>query len=363
MVSKRSSIYSITKICYILLCLNIGFSVSSCQNEKTSKTDNSAKKLLNIKKSLAMSVRTLIVKKGLIHSHLILSGTIVSKREAKILAQVGGQVTFISVEESDKVKEEEKLVKLDDKEIIFKANQNNASLLTAKNNYERAKRLFKDGLISKENLEGIETSYKIYENEAKYYQTQLDHASIKAPIGGVITEKLVNLGDIVVIGAHLLTVSNFDDLIVKLDVSELEVAKIFKGLKGEVKVDAFPENTFAGKVDKIFPTANSDTRMTIIEFSLDKPYRKLKPGHFARVIFSFSSKENIILPLEAVVLNEKGNPVVYIAEDNRAVLREVSVGLKDNNSVEILRGLTEGEKVVVEGQLSLKNGMEVSIVK
>ena len=360
---KRSNIHSITKICYVLLCLNIGFSFSSCQNEKTAKTDNSAKKLLNIKKSLALPVRTFSAKKGIIHSDLILSGTIVSKREAKILAQAGGQVNFISGEDGDRVKQGDKLIKLDDKEIIFKANQNNASFLKAKNNFERAKRLFKDGLISKEELENIETSYKIYENETKYYQTQLDHASIKAPIGGVITEKLVNLGDIVVIGAHLLTVSNLNELIVKLDVSELEVAKIFKGLKGEVRVDAFPENTFAGKVDRIFPTANSDTRMTTIEFSLDKPYGKLKPGHFARVTFSFSSKENIILPSEAVVLNEKGNPVVYIAEDNRAVLREVSVGLKDNNSVEILKGLTEGEEVVVEGQLSLKNGIEVFIVK
>jgi RND family efflux transporter MFP subunit len=183
-----------------------------------------------------------------------------------------------------------------------------------------------------------------------------------APISGVITYRGVDRGDIALARTHVLTITNLDQLVILVNVSELDVPHIAIGDDVNIRVDAIRGSEFTGKVRRVFPSANPDTRLVPIEVDLLSRDSRLFPGMFARVEFKTERRENtLVIPVIGLLTNPRGGNYVFVVNDSVAHYREVVPGLRTDRYVEVLEGVSESEKIVVVGAGALTDGMQVQI--
>ncbi|GAI37001.1 unnamed protein product, partial [marine sediment metagenome] len=153
---------------------------------------------------------------------------------------------------------------------------------------------------------------------------------------------------------------NTERIDIETEISEENIRHIYPGQKVAVKVDALRGKEYVGKVTEINKAADPDSHTFRVKVRLNNPKRELRPGMFARLSFLLKSQEGIIVPREALVSRE-GTDYVFIAENNRAKLRQVEIGLILDSRALIARGLSEGEDFIISGQTSLKNGDKIII--
>jgi RND family efflux transporter MFP subunit len=189
------------------------------------------------------------------------------------------------------------------------------------------------------------------------------YATIRAPISGVILEKLVEAGDIVGGQARLFTIADISTMVVRVPVSELDIAGLDAGDPAEVTLDALPGRSLRGTIRRIFPSADTLTRLVPVEVALTgAAAREVRAGFLARVRFQLDPRPNVLMvPAGALVENARG-AAVFTVSASRASLRQVKRGGTFQGRVEITDGLVPGDTVVVAGSATLRDGAEVRIV-
>jgi membrane fusion protein, multidrug efflux system len=293
---------------------------------------------------------------------LAASGTISAKNEVRITAQTDGKIEALNVEEGDIVREGQILIQLDATIPSAQYREAEANLREARLNFERAEQLFERNLISVQDYETLRTRRQIAESRYEYQKAILEYTTIRAPISGVITYRGVDRGDIALARTHVLTITNLDQLVILVNISELDVPHIAIGDDVNIRVDAIRGSEFTGKVRRVFPSANPDTRLVPIEVDLLSKDSRLFPGMFARVEFKTERRENtLVIPVVGLLTNPRGGNYVFVVNDSVAHYREVVPGLRTDRYVEVLEGVTESEKIVVVGAGALTDGMKVQI--
>lgn len=193
-------------------------------------------------------------------------------------------------------------------------------------------------------------------------------AEIKSPIGGMITKYFVDIGDDVfpaqpMSAQPLLTVAEIDKIKIEVHLSEKDAGKVKRGQKVRILVDSYPGKIFWGEVSEIAPQISPLTRKLKVNIEVNNEEYLLKPGMFARVEIITREYENIlVVPLKTVLDREK-QKIVFVVKENKAKMVPVETGISDEENIEIKRGLSTGEKVIVEGNFGLIEGTEVEIVK
>ncbi len=189
---------------------------------------------------------------------------------------------------------------------------------------------------------------------------KLAKTKIYAPLASRVKEKMVSEGDFVKNGARLFTLIQPNPLKLRFAVSERDVGKMKVGQDVSVKVDAFPDREFKGKVSIVFSSLEEKTRTLSIEALVPDKEGVLKPGLFARVIlYTGGMKDTVVVPNTAL-LYEGDQIKVYVVEDDRAKERPVKPGNKYGDEMEIVEGIKEGDKVVTAGQQGLSEGAKVN---
>jgi len=192
-------------------------------------------------------------------------------------------------------------------------------------------------------------------------------AKVESPISGILGRTLLDKGANILpsaglsSGTPLAIVVNMEEMVVRLDIPEADIPYVKKGLKSLLKVDAYPEENFEGEVSKVSEVMDTQTRTLPIEITIPNPEHRLKSGMFARIkIIASQLKERLVILQDALV-QELGVNYVFVVEDHTAKKKKVTLGVKEDNKVEILEGLKEGQKVIVFGQQGLKDGSSVEI--
>ena len=146
-------------------------------------------------------------------------------------------------------------------------------------------------------------------------------------------------------------------------ISETDYSKVKKGDSVEVTADAIPGKTFYGKINRIYPTVDPTTRTFTAEVKIDNNYKTLRPGMFVRATVNFGTNNNVVIPDVAVVKQQgSGERFVYVLnEDNTVSYTKVTLGRRMGAEYEVLEGITDGAKVVVGGQIRLKDGIKVIV--
>ena len=190
-------------------------------------------------------------------------------------------------------------------------------------------------------------------------------AEVRAPISGTIIRYYVDIGDSVIPQEPMpqepvINITYMDTVRIVVNVGEEDIAKLRKGEKVRVSVDAYPGENFPGRVVKVAPAVDPRSRKIKTEIEVENIDHRLKPGMFADVEIVFKEHKDVLVVPTIAVLEREGRNILFTVEDGRAKLREVKTGISDDEKIEIVEGLTEGESVIVEGNFGLTDGAKVS---
>ncbi len=191
-------------------------------------------------------------------------------------------------------------------------------------------------------------------------QAKLDECIISAPFAGIITQVYVRPGDMAIPRQPLLKMMDPKSLIVRAGLPENCATDLSEGAAATVQLDAYPGKTYAARVERIYPRLESHSRTRMVEIRITDPV-ELLPRMFARVSLTGRIIENAILvPSEAIVATPRGDQVLFVAKDGKAIRRKVTLGLEQDGYVQIIEGVEPGEQVVVKGNLNLKNNARIN---
>ena len=177
--------------------------------------------------------------------------------------------------------------------------------------------------------------------------------SLNSPIDGIVVERNATIGASVGTDANLFKIIDLSRVWIDADVFEKDLPRVRPGQEVKLTVTAFPASTFSGKVILINSVVDPDTRTVKVRTEVANPDGRLKPDMFANVqIVTDVNRAAISIPRSAV-LNDEGKAIVFVAEGNGYKKRQVQAGIQDNDRVEIVDGLSTGDKVVVKGNYLL----------
>ena len=260
----------------------------------------------------------------------------------------------------------------------------NADLVQAKQAFDRASELFKRSLVPKQTLDDAATalqskqaSYELSLQTAKNLRAsiqgseasmkladrQLRDTDIRAPFDGYVEKRLVNLGELVKSQMPVMSVVRIDPLKVIAEIPEKMAPWITEGQPVELRVDAYPDQTFIGKVSRISPAVNTATRAFPFEALVPNKDARLKPGTFARVHIESDKVDNVMTLPYATMQYRYGVNRVFVVEGDKLVVRELKVGDRLGDRIEILSGVKAGEQVAATDVDNLTDGAKVSIDK
>ena len=282
--------------------------------------------------------------------------------EADVVAKVAGEVRLINVEEGDAVTRDQVLAQLDGDRLRLELNESQANLQKLKRDLDRNRELRERGLISEGDFEKIQFDMEALEASFNLASLELDYTYIRAPIDGVVSERMVKLGNTVQEGEALFRVTGLDPLVSYLFVPEREYRRIRQGQPVGIEIDALPGDRIIAEVTRISPVVDPETGTFKITIEISDPQRRVKPGMFGRIAIVYDQRENALKIPRSALLEESLSTSVFVVEEGMAKRREVETGYSDRGMVEILGGLDDDDRIVTVGQIGLKADSKVTII-
>lgn len=322
------------------------------------------------------------------------TGTVKAEDEVRISAQRTGRIIKLAFEEGDSTKTGEIVAELDSREAEALVNQMEASLRSSearlaqsKINLEdsertlrRTKSLFKDGLVSEQEVDTAQKNYNVnqfvYEsavsnlneirsslNSAKI---QHDYSFIRSPMTGIISQRPAELGETVITGTPIATIVKPEKLYVKATIDEVDAARVSLGQPVDITIDAFPGKLLKGKVIRVSPIVlgvKQETRTFEVRIGFEEKEKSIKPGMSADIEIITDTLKNILSVPANAVIERQGTKMVYTVEGKKAKLVPVETGQGTWNYIEIKSGLKEGDLVITNLDTpGLKDGARIKII-
>ncbi len=287
-------------------------------------------------------------------------GNVVSAYEATLASKISGLVEEIRVKEGNLVKAGEVLIILDSRDLKAQLQQAQAEFENATVHYQRMRQLFAQESVARQELDNAERTYKVAEAAKNIIEANLTYTVIKAPFDGVITDKIIEVGETATPGRPLLRLEDNQHLRLEVTVAATDIGAILLGEKVEVRLDALGEESLMGRVAKILPAADPSTHTVSVK--VDLPWQpRLRSGLFGKMILPVGSRKVLIIPLSAVLQKADLARVYVVNESGIIQARFIRLGKIHQDRVEVLSGLEPGEKILAHAQEGLE-GMRIQSV-
>jgi HlyD family secretion protein len=365
-----------------------------------------------------------VVTKGELSLKVSARGKIEAKDRFELKAKIPGVIMFI-LEEGTPVQKGELVARIDDKELLARKHQEEANLINYKNNliklnrgldikeledrvkeaevlfeeaarqFEARKNLFENKVISLDELKRITADYDKTRLQLEIVRTQLEErrkahteeiesvkssisaieknlvsieqqilwSKITAPISGIVTQKEFKEGNWVNYGQLLLVVVSDKEFVAKVNLDEVNISKISLGMPVSVIPDAFLGRVVSGRLEKIAPSPRLIEKINTFEVTiqLEPTNLDLRSEMLCDVVIISGLKRNVIKISQEAIVNIEGHDYVFVIKDNIVSKRELTTGFRNPNEVEVLSGVQEGEEVVLNPPLELKDKARVVI--
>lgn len=368
-------------------------------------------------------VQVEIAAEGTVEYSAGLTGTLVPDEEVQVAPKVSGKIESLRVQLGQSVKQGDVLFTLDQQDLqnavkqaeaayaLAQANykQSDAStaqgleqaknsltqaeqaLEDAKRNHERMQQLYSQGAISQQQYEqavsSLTSAQTAYNNAKTAYETakqqvgmvvsqasveqarvalenareQLANATVTAPISGVVSRVSGAVGEMVSPQMPVVVLVKTDPLVVKVNVSELEITKLSLGSKVNVYLPAL-DRQLEANVTAISPVMDQNVKGYPVEISIPNPSGELKVDMVAKVQLSpGNTSSNSLVVSRSAVFEVNDKQYVYVVQGDTANRVEVTTGAESSDKIEIISGLNKGDQVVIKGQTMLKDGSKVKI--
>ncbi len=333
-------------------------------------------------------VEVMTVALGDIEQYSSYNGDIEAEYEVKVFSKIPDRIEKYYVDEGGYVKQGAPIARIFAATIEQGVRQAEAGLAAARAQeanvaveYERAQKLFKENVMSKQQFDLVQTQYEAAKAALEQAQaglisakSTLSDATVTAPISGIIGKRYYEAGDMANPALPLVTVVQMERVKITFDATENDLGRLKVGQTAKIQVRSYENETFTGQVHKISPVLDPMTRMATVEVLVNNPDRRLKPGMFARVkVITGELHDVIAVPrhatIEKNVLQTMGNDeqvetnyLVYVVADGKVQQRKLEVSYVNHIQLAVSGGIKVGEQLVITGQAGLREGSTVKVI-
>jgi RND family efflux transporter MFP subunit len=303
------------------------------------------------------------VRRGAVARTNTIAGMLEPIRSVGVNSQLSGVLLSVRVEEGSRVRQGQLLAEIDARELEAQVRSAEANLTLAQSTFDRSDLLIKDRIITAAEHERDRAALASSRATLEQLRMRVGYARIMAPTDGIVTEKRVESGDVVGSQTRLFAIADVSTLVTRVPVSELDVRALSTGDSVSLTVDAMSGARVSGRIRRIFPAADSSTRLVPVEVALTgTALEGLRPGYTVRATFNLDLRENALLIPSRSVSGPIGSRAVYVVDGGKIVRRSVSVGADLDGLTEVLDGLSEGDSVIVSGASMLREGAIARVV-
>ena len=369
---------------YLLIFSFLLILISGTHCSKTEEKTSQAEEVI--------PVRVDKVKKRELKKTVRYLGDIKANNHVEVYATIPNKITQINARVNDYVEEGEILATVKNNQMKQNVKKARAALNSARSKYQnilsewkRNKKLYQQNAISESQFEAIESNKESAKSAVEQAEAGLESAQerlsdtrIKAPISGIISARNFDLGDQPAQQRPVYKIVAIDKVKILVNIAEEDIGSVDKGAQAIISVSSFPNTKFRGKVSKIYPTINPQTRSTNAEIILSNKNHKLRPGMYATVNIIIEQENNtLVVPNYAIIekttreylggelTNSKINidRSAFIINNNRAKRIDIKPGIITDDYTEVIQGLSAGDKIVTRGEQNLNDGSKVEIIE
>jgi membrane fusion protein, multidrug efflux system len=304
---------------------------------------------------------------------LLLTGNLRGQHETDLAANAAGRVLATFVERGAQVKKGDILAKLDIRAASLGAAEAKAAAELARTqasnatrDCERTAKLFQEGSISRAEYDRISdqcrtTPLSVAASEARAQAAAIvvGDGVIRAPFGGVVTERYIEVGQFVRQDTKVVALVDLEQLKLEFTVPETNLSSVKEGNRVSFTVSAYPDRSFEGVVKYVGASVRTTTRDLVAEAVVANPDKLLRPGMFASVVLQTGDQMTAVVPKLAVV-NKDGRTHVLVVADGRVDERVIQTGTSAGDVIAVTKGLHAGDKVVIKPPEGLRNGQLVN---
>ena len=293
-------------------------------------------------------------------------GSVRAVRGVDVTTEVTGLVRSLEFRSGEEVKRGQVLVRLNADADVATLHSLEAAADLAGTVYERDKLQFEAQAISQAQLDADLADLKNKRAQAAAQAALVEKKIIRAPFDGRLGITTVNPGQYLNTGDKVVTLQELDPVYVDFRLPQEDLAQVHPGLEVRLSLDAFPGETFSGRITAADPLVDTASRNFQAEATVPNPGRKLLPGMFVRVaVLSGTRQHYLTLPQTAITFNPYGSTVFLTVKDAAGKLTAqqtfVTTGPTRGDQIAVLKGIKEGDEVVTSGQLKLKNGTPLEV--
>lgn len=287
-------------------------------------------------------------------------GNFAPNKLVPVLSEASGKIIQLNFDNGSYVQEGTTLAKIDDDLLKIELETTRTNLKKAENDLSRLQALIGDGGVTQQQVDDATIAIENVKSKIKALEKQISMTSVKAPISGFVSNKMVEKGSLVSPAVQMALLTNTNKMKLQVYLAEDQVVRVHNGREVKVNVDQFPDLNLTGKVSFIDVNATPNKRY-LVEVECSNPDNVLRSGMTATAHFGNGGPVEVLsVPREAIV-GSMQEAKVYILDGKTAVLRPVQTGQFIDDKVEIKSGLQKGETIVVSGQINLEDGKAIRV--
>ncbi|MBV6439394.1 MAG: efflux RND transporter periplasmic adaptor subunit [Haliscomenobacteraceae bacterium CHB4] len=326
------------------------------------KRDHARQQAAEALRTVAPSVETMVVEAHTVGYSLDAVGKAEPSASAAVIAENPGRITVLNMREGGTVARGQVVAATDTGLHRISLEAAESSLRQAERTLARLEKLKAENNTTEAEWENALYSVEQARANVATCKERIEDAKILAPISGVVTKRNVEHGSVIQPGQSLAQLTNVATLKVIVPLSEQDIIKIKNGQTVKVTFDALPGKTASGRVSNIAVEADQAGRFDV-EITVPNASGQIRSGMSARVQFGGATRKNVVTIPKTALISLASTPSVFVLDaEGKAELRAIEVGNSlDNNMIEVLSGLQQGDHLVVKGQDSLKEGEQPSL--
>ncbi len=293
------------------------------------------------------------------------TGLLHTTTEMKLSFKTGGIINKIHVKEGVSVSRGDVLAVLDLSEIKAQVSQARIGLEKARRDLSRAENLYRDSVVTLERYQNARSAYELAKSQKRIADFNLKHSKIKAPSDGKILKILAETKEVIGPGYPvILFASTENDWVVRVSLTDKDIVRLSMGDSARVFMDAFPGMTLRASVSELGTIADPVTGTYETELQIRRSLPQFRTGFFSRAeIYPDGVDSFLVVPLESLMDAGNNSADIFIYKQGKAWKRRIKTGAILQDQVVVLSGLQEGEMVITEGAIYLKDGEMVKTVE
>lgn len=357
-LNNKQSFFYIARSLWVILmiCFILAFGMSGCNKKASGDKGQKGKK------AGPVSVEIKVVQPELLLSTVSSTGSILANEKAEIRPEISGRIIKILFEEGAMVPKNKLLIKMNDSDLQAQLVRNEAQGMLLKNDEFQKSKLLEIKAISQDEYDAAKSLYLVNLADKQLLQAQIAKTEIYAPFSGKVGLRNVSVGNYIASNTLVATIQQLDPVKIEFEVPEKYSQFITSGLGLQFMTDA-SDSTFLAKIYAVESSISTDTRTLKVKAICPNPSNVLKPGAFARVNIILERFPGALkVPSEAVVTVLDGNSV-FILKNGKAIEVPVTTGIRTDNEIQILKGITAGDSLIITGLLQVTNGGPVVVKK